>query len=402
MGVKVKKHKGTWYVFINYHGQRKAKKVGSKEGAERVKREIEARLALGDFSCLEPAPIVPTLKEYAERWLEADAPTRCKTSTINFYRDYQARYIIPELGPLRLTDITRTAVKDLVMKLGKRGLAKNTIRLAVASLRVVLSSAVLSSAVEDEIIPVNPAMRLGRFIRTEKPERKAKAMTTEEATCFLAAVWKCFPQYYPLFLIALRAGLRQGEILGLRFGDFHFGDNDDDLDRYIFVQRRWYRGNFSTPKGGKERRVDMSQELRRTLINFSEIRLQEARKKGIASIRGDIVFPGDKGKSVNDRKLLRSYFVPALQQAELRHFRFHDLRHTFGSLLIEEGAPLPYVRDQMGHSSIQVTADKYVHLVARRNVHFIDRLDASTTTQPDATQCQETQKRSSVKTQANY
>jgi hypothetical protein len=76
------------------------------------------------------------------------------------------------------------------------------------------------------------------------------------------------------------------------------------------------------------------------------------------------------------------------RKAGLGHFRFHDLRHTFGSLLIEAGIPLPYVRDQMGHSSIQVTADKYVHLVARRNLHFIDRLDTPKTTQPDATQAQ--------------
>jgi hypothetical protein len=69
MGVKVKKYKGSWYVFIDYHGQRKAKKVGSRAAAEKVKREIEARLALGDLSALQQAKPVPTFSAYTERWL---------------------------------------------------------------------------------------------------------------------------------------------------------------------------------------------------------------------------------------------------------------------------------------------------------------------------------------------
>ena len=58
------------------------------------------------------------------------------------------------------------------------------------------------------------------------------------------------------------------------------------------------------------------------------------------------------------RTLSENYFLPAFEKAGLRRFRFHDLRHTFGSLLIETGAPLPYVKDQIGHSSIQITADR--------------------------------------------
>jgi hypothetical protein len=91
---------------------------------------------------------------------------------------------------------------------------------------------------------------------------------------------------------------------------------------------------------------------------------------------------------VSVRNLNENYFLPALERANLRSFRFHDLRHTFGSLLIEAEAPLPYVRDQMGHSSIQITADKYVHLLSGGNVRFIDRLDASNGAQPNTTQTQ--------------
>jgi Phage integrase family len=69
---------------------------------------------------------------------------------------------------------------------------------------------------------------------------------------------------------------------------------------------------------------------------------------------------------------------PALAKAGLRHFRFHDLRHTFGSLLIQGGASLAYVKDQMGHSSIQITVDTYGHLIPGADIHCIDALDTKT------------------------
>ncbi len=383
MGVKVRKSDGTWYVFIDFNGRRKAKKVGTRQAAEEVRRELEARLALGDLSCLDKAPPVPTFEAYAEKWLQTDALATCKFSTIDFYRDYQKRYILPKFGPMQLTAITREAIKDTIAELSARGLARNTIRLAIASLRVVLSA-----AVEDAILATNPATKVGQFVETEKPERRALAMEPEEVKSFLASAHEFCPEYYPLFLIALRAGLRQGEILGLKWGDFHFGENEDDTDRYIFVQRRWYRGRFSTPKAKKARRVDMSRELRRVLTEFYDQWLLNAHQKGLSSIADDLVFPGKDGFPLRSRRLLDTYFAPVLERAKLRRFRFHDLRHTFGSLLIEEGAPLPYVRDQLGHSSIQITADKYVHLVSSRNVHFIDRLDEKTPPQESASQAQ--------------
>jgi Phage integrase family len=68
--------------------------------------------------------------------------------------------------------------------------------------------------------------------------------------------------------------------------------------------------------------------------------------------------------------------------------RFHDLRHTFGSLLIQDGASLAYVKDQMGHSSIQITVDTYGHLIPGANINWVDGLDRKTTPQQNATPAQ--------------
>jgi integrase len=383
MSVKIRKRGSDWWVFVDHQNRRKAKKVGTLSAAKKVKEQLDAKLASGDLSSLQDAKPDPTFAEYVQKWLGTDA-MRCKVSTVDFYRDYQKRYVIPVFGKTKITAITRDEIKSFMASLSEKELAKNTIRLALASLRVVLSS-----AVEDNILPSNPAFRLGRFVKTSQPERQAEAMEPEEVEAFLAAALEHCPEYHPLFLVALRAGLRQGEILGLRWGDFQFGTSEKDPNRYILVQRRWYRGKFSTPKGNKTRRVDMSRELREVLLARRDERLLRAWQNGRNSIADELVFPGEtETKPISVRNLSENYFLPALEHANLRRFRFHDLRHTFGSLLIEAGAPLPYVRDQMGHSSIQITADKYVHLLSGRNVRFIDRLDALKMAQQSATQPQ--------------
>jgi len=80
--------------------------------------------------------------------------------------------------------------------------------------------------------------------------------------------------------------------------------------------------------------------------------------------------------------------LPAIEHAGLRRFRFHDLRHTYGSLLIQEGASITYVKEQMGHSSIQVTVDTYGHLIPGADIAWVDRLDSETTPRQNATPAQ--------------
>jgi len=127
--------------------------------------------------------------------------------------------------------------------LTEKGFAKNTMRLAVATLRVVRSS-----AVEDGILARNPAVRLGRFLQSDKATHKAQAMTREEAQTFLEAAKEFYPEFHPLFLMALRAGLRKGELLAVRWGDIQFVTGDNDPNRYILVQRHYVHGRFTRPK----------------------------------------------------------------------------------------------------------------------------------------------------------
>jgi integrase len=146
-------------------------------------------------------------------------------------------------------------------------------------------------------------------------------------------------------------------------------------NRFIVVQHNYVRREHTTTKSKKSRRVDLSRELRRVLIELRDRRLLEAFLEGKNDISDELVFPSPDGSILDPDNLYHRYFQPVLTKSGLRKIRLHDLRHTFGSLLIQRGASLVYVKEQMGHSSIQVTVDIYGHLIPGANVCFVDKLD---------------------------
>jgi integrase len=165
----------------------------------------------------------------------------------------------------------------------------------------------------------------------------------------------------------------------LKWGDIQFGENAQDSNRYILVQRNYAQGRFTSPKSKKSRRVDLSRQLRSELMELRDRRLLAAMMTDKNSITNDLVFPSQAGTVIKPDNIVPRYMEPALEKAGLRRFRFHDLRHPFGSLLIQDGASLAYVRDQMGHSSIQITVDTYGHLIPGADIAWVDRLDSKTT-----------------------
>jgi integrase len=112
------------------------------------------------------------------------------------------------------------------------------------------------------------------------------------------------------------------------------------------------------------------------LLTIRDERLKKAREAGKLEILEELVFPSPDGSILDPDNLYHRYFLPVLAKAGIRKIRLHDLRHTFGSQLIQSGASIVYVKEQMGHYSIQVTVDTYGHLIPGANVSYVDRLDS--------------------------
>ena len=172
------------------------------------------------------------------------------------------------------------------------------------------------------------------------------------------------------------------------FQHSQFGTSEEDQNRFIWVRRNWVQGKFTSPKSKKTRRIDLSRQLRRALLVARDARMLNAYLKGQVNLSDELVFPSEAGSVLDHSNVYSRYFLPAIERAGLRHFRIHDLRHTFASQLLQDGASLAYVRDQLGHSSISVTVDLYGHLVPSANIAWVDRLDRETSPQQNATPAQ--------------
>jgi hypothetical protein len=162
MGVKVRQKDGKWYVFINHHGQRKAKRVGdSKKAAEEVKRKLEAKLTLGDVGLLDAAPQAVSFGDYAAQWLAHYVTVACKPSSGRVIRGIVRNHLLPAFGAQDLQGITRTQVKAFVAQKHQRYTPKYVKNL-VRTLHMICAH-----AVDEEVLDRNPASRLGKYL----PER---------------------------------------------------------------------------------------------------------------------------------------------------------------------------------------------------------------------------------------
>jgi integrase len=250
-------------------------------------------------------------------------------------------------------------------------LAGKTVKNVVRTL-----SSLLSAAVEDEIIDSNPALnRIGKYCKDGRITPEIDPLTREEASLLLAAAKVRAPREHALFMTALRAGLRLGELFGLEWGDV------DIRGHFLTVRRSRSGGRVTTPKSGKSRRVDMSDQLAETLQRLHVERKTETLKYGWGQVP-ETVFVTETGRPYDAANLRQRIFYKMLAKAGLRRVRLHDLRHTYASLLIRQRESLAYVRDQMGHSSIKVTVDTYGHLVPGTNRQAVNRLDDSSYPRP--------------------
>jgi len=371
MGVKVRerpKGSGIWWVFIDHQGRRKAKRVGDKKTALEVAKKIQAKLILGDVGITDHKTQVPRFKDYAESWLYGYIKGLRRQSTFERYQDVLGRYIYPALGKRPLDEIKRGEIRELLLKLHRQGLSRSSLCLI---LNVI--SGPLSFAVDEEIIVVNPASGITRNLQLRRDRKtECEPLTKEEVNLFLDTCRTQAPEHYPFFLTAFRTGMRLGELLGLKWGDV------DWHGKFIRVSRSYKLGRTTPTKTGKVRRVDMSDQLLDGLKALYLARKREALRRGEGEVIETIFHRGGKHMEQN---YIRRVFKRLLMKAGLREIRFHDIRHNFASLLLSDGASPVYVKEQLGHTSIQMTVDIYGHLIPSSNREMVNRLD----TQPAAT-----------------
>lgn len=319
----------------------------------------------------EPEAVVAptTLDEFTAHYLRARSAVLSPAAIYSTEESYRLR-VSPTFGRMQLTDITRERLEAWVADLSATASSRRMVTKSVAAIRVILAA-----AVEWERIPANPAVRLRLPAADTHEEQAAERVLTLDQLRLLATEGATGRAQETLIRVAGEAGLRRGELIGLRWPDVDLPNRRLHVRRSIWQERNGPRKGerIEKPtKGRKRRSVAVSESLARLLADF----YAESVVEHGDSAQG-FVWPGRNGQPMaadtptqiieraQDRCGLVENPKPRTKGARPRCLvTLHGLRHTAGSIALAAGVPLIVVSRQLGHSNPQITATIYAHLLS--------------------------------------
>lgn len=333
--MSARKIRASWWIDFRFEHRRYRLKSpdNTRVGAQAYEATVRAALARGDRRVLErgrrdDATAVVTFAEFAERWLDTyvranNKPTECDTK-----RKILRCHLLPAFGASRLDAITARRIETLKAEKLSSGLAPKTVN----NILTVLSSS-LRCAVEWQVLAAAPKIRLLRV----GPQR-FDYLRPDEVAAMLADGSE--PRWADLVRFALRTGLRLGELRALRWEDV------DMADRTIVVRRSRTRNYETSPKNHRERVVPLAPDVAALL----ERRVS----------RSGYVFASSVGTPLGETRMHRA-LERLCARVGLRRIGWHALRHTFATELVRRCAPLPVVKELLGHATIEMTM-RYAHV----------------------------------------
>lgn len=302
-----------------------------------------------------------TFGQFARYWLE----TKEGTVQDSTYRSYEQRiknYFIPFFKDMKLKDMTEVKIrkwsKELFKKLPSSGHAVDVFKM----LRQIMEKAKTK-----RLIAINPF----EDIDTPQGERKKRSTwSQDEFNLFLQNAQHTI--YFSAFYLALTTGMRQSEILGLKWDAVNFDNHTIAVRSSLEIKTRKLKDKLKTDASVRSIMVNgtVMQFLKRHRIEQNKLRLL----LGSAWPDNDLVNTTELGTPIIARNMLRTYYA-IRDRLGLKQISFHDFRHTHATMLLEEGLDLSIISDRLGHSSIQITKDIYAHVTSKLQKEAVTVLD---------------------------
>jgi len=360
MGSVVKREgaKGiVWHIVYSVAGKQKWEKVPpaypGKRGAERFLIERESKkdmIAAGQA----------TFAQVAETWV-ATTQGRVKPTSFIRYDLVLNKHLLPTYGDKQIQSLKPAEIQLYISRLCET-LSVAYVRDSVA---FVLRS-VLELAVQHELLARSPVPRRLIYPRQEK-RRQPHAVTAKEAKRLLE---EADPLFYPIFAVGLFAGLRIGEVLGMKWEYL-----DLEARRYHVHETLTQQMTFQSAKTQSSNApVALSPYLCRVLEDHQA---DYGQRRLAADTWGDdtLIFCDEKGRPFKQSRA-RNQLKRAAKFAGIEGVGLHDLRHSCASLLVQAGADIKTVSEQLRHSSITITMDHYSHLYPEQLDAAVHKLDA--------------------------
>ena len=361
----VRKEGSSWYYVVTLGkkpngkpNQKKKRGFKTKREANQALNEIIAQYNKGVY--IEPSKMV--YSEFLIQWLE-DKQRSVQQSTYESYVILVKKHISPLLGHIVLSEMKPLTIQNFYNYLfNEKGLSGSSIQ----KIHTLIKDS-LKKAVKWELIHKNPADAVDRP-KSEKHE--VEVWNVEEINQFLK-----FAESDPLYIafhIAISTGMRQGEILGVRWQDIDFKKN-------VLMVRQTLSHDGKQLKPGTKSRAGL-----RTISLPTEtvIKLKKHHKKVIKErlLAGDIYKDNDLvvctglGTPINPSNLARSY-QRLIAKSQVKLIRFHDLRHTHATILLLQNVNPKIVSERLGHADVRITLDTYSHLLPNMQIEAAEKIN---------------------------
>lgn len=340
------RRRGTkWYVDFSFNGQRYRMKSpeDSSNGAKAYEAVLRQRLAKGEDILKSSAPS-PLFNKFADEWMKTYVKSNNKHSELITKQSAFNAHILPFFGRLALDKITAYKVEEFKAKLLNKNLSPKTINNIISALRKCLNTAqawdLLTKVPKIELLKV--------------PPQKFKYLSFEESEFLLNntnGIW------HDMFLLAMKTGLRFGEIIALQWSDINFDTNQ------ITICHSISRGLIGSTKSNKIRYIPILDSVREMLKDRPQT--------------GQYVFSLDDNKPLNQGHCIKS-LTRICRQLNIRRINWHMFRHTFASHLANRNISLQAIQQLLGHSDIKTTM-RYAHLSPAMLTDSIQVLDQKST-----------------------
>ena len=350
---------------------RKRKTLYGKTRAEVSEKLIKAMADRDGGMVYETGKL--TVGDYLDRWLRDSVKGTVKETTYANYSYITRVHISPALGRVKLKNLTPAHVRGFYGEKARTNLSAATVK----KMHVVLRRA-LSQAVSDGVIPRNAADNV-KPPRASAPGEEIRPLNSVECCAFLEA--SRGERLEALYVLAVHCGLREGELLALRWEDVDL----EAANPALLVRRTLTRGEDgrgyvvgASTKSGKGRRVRLTRQAVAALKDHRMRQLEERTRLAGLWQDQDFVFPNNIGFLLNPSNLCNRSFKRIKARSGVREdLRFHDLRHTCATLLLRESVNAKVVSEMLGHASIVITLNTYSHVLPDMQDSAADAMEAA-------------------------
>ena len=337
---------GKWRAQVNQAGNRVSKNTSTKAEALAWIRKMQTHMDQG-FD-LEGSLI--TVEEYLPEWLE-NRKLSLRDKTAFQYSKIIKNHILPFIGKVRLRDLKLQGIEQYYSQLIQAGRGVRTIRIV----HNILHGS-LEKAVRYGLVMYNPTIgaTLPRYHHEEM-----KVLEENQVIQFLIAAQDS--PHYALFYIAITTGMRMGELFGLKWSDIQWFAGAIHVQRQIQYVPGHGRCFVETKTKAGNRTIKLGEGSLDVLRHHKEYQEMQKNRAGDRWREQELVFPTSVG-TPGDASNIRLDLNRILDSANLPRVRFHDLRHTAASLLLNNKIPVIVVSQMLGHSKPSVTLDIYAHV----------------------------------------